>query len=84
MSRVIPLKSEARPTSAARLLVSRDQAREMLGGISVSHLRRLMEAGELQPVFLNASPKRQRSGKLYFRYADLEALVEKYAARTAP
>lgn len=69
--------------SSRSLLVSRDQAREMLGGISVSHLRRLMQAGELQPVFLNASPKRQRSGKLYFRYADLEALVDKYAKRAA-
>ncbi|MCK1547181.1 helix-turn-helix domain-containing protein [Bradyrhizobium sp. 179] len=69
--------------SPRSLLVSRDQAREMLGGISVSHLRRLMQAGELQPVFLNASTKRQRSGKLYFRYADLEALVDKYAKRAA-
>lgn len=69
-------------TSAKPLLVSRNQARAMLGDISVSQLRRLMKAGELQPVFLNTSPKRQRSGKLYFRLGDLEALVAKYAARS--
>lgn len=63
------------------LLVSRAQACAMLGDISVSHLRRLIKAGELKPVFLNASATPRRSGKLYFRTRDLEALVEKYAKR---
>jgi hypothetical protein len=63
------------------LLVSRTQACAMLGDISVSHLRRLMKAGELQPVFLNTSANPRRSGKLFFLASDLEALVKKYAKR---
>ncbi|MGY3496614.1 helix-turn-helix domain-containing protein [Bradyrhizobium sp. USDA 4502] len=66
-----------------QLLVSRAQAQAMLGGISVSHLRRLIKAGELRPVFLNPSKAPQRSGKLFFRVNDLEALVEKYANRSS-
>ncbi|WP_370187057.1 helix-turn-helix domain-containing protein [Bradyrhizobium elkanii] len=68
-------------TPQGPLLVSRAQAQAMLGGISVSHLRRLIKAGELRPVFLNPSRAPQRSGKLFFRVNDLEALVEKYASR---
>jgi hypothetical protein len=85
MSEVIPFdaRSKSKPVLPTPLLVSRDQARAMLGEISVSHLRRLIKAGELKPVFLNTSAKPQRSGKLYFRTSDLDALVEKYAKRTA-
>jgi Helix-turn-helix domain len=83
MSEVIQFdsKSKSKSTAPTPLLVSRDQARAMLGDISVSHLRRLIKAGELKPVFLNTSPTPQRSGKLYFRTGDLDALVEKYAKR---
>jgi Helix-turn-helix domain len=86
MSEVIPFDSKSNSRLVSQptpLLVSRDQARTMLGGISVSHLRRLIEAGELKPVFLNTSARRQRSGKRFFRISDLEALVEKYARRSA-
>jgi predicted site-specific integrase-resolvase len=65
------------------LLVSRAKACEMLG-ISVSHLRRLIKAGELKPIFLNASAQPRRNGKLYFRTSAIEALVEKYEKRAAP
>ncbi|MCA6106116.1 helix-turn-helix domain-containing protein [Bradyrhizobium cenepequi] len=81
MSEVIPVDFRSPSTSQIPLLVSRSQACAMLGGISISHLRRMMKAGELRPVFLNASATPQRSGKLYFRVSDLEALVEKYAKR---
>lgn len=83
MSDVISVDFKSKPAQPAPLLVSRDQARTMLGGISVSHLRRLIDAGELQPVFLNASAKPCRSGKRYFRVHDLEAFVEKYAKRAS-
>jgi hypothetical protein len=66
------------------LLVSRARACEMLGGISRSHIQRLMDAGDLRPVDLNPSPRRCRRGKLYFRLTDIEALVERYANRTPP
>jgi hypothetical protein len=68
--------SNSAPSNA--LLVSRSKACEMLGDISVSHLRRLIKAGELKPVFLNASAQPRRNGKLYFRTSAIEALVEKY------
>ncbi|WP_408918133.1 hypothetical protein [Bradyrhizobium arachidis] len=42
-----------------------------------------MKAGEVKPIFLNASSRPQRNGKLYFRVTDLEALVEKYAKRVS-
>ncbi|OSI70972.1 hypothetical protein BSZ21_10195 [Bradyrhizobium canariense] len=84
MSDVIPLsKNKSAPDRGRPLLVSGNQAREMLGGISLSHLRRLLKAGELRPVCLNMSSRPQRSGKLYFRLADLEALVDKYAKRVS-
>ncbi|MCK1391687.1 helix-turn-helix domain-containing protein [Bradyrhizobium sp. 1] len=82
MSEVIPLIHDASIPDHGPLLVSRDQAREMLGDISVTQLRRLLKAGEIKPVFLNASPRPQRSGgKLYFRVSDLNKLVEKFARR---
>ncbi|MEY9731733.1 hypothetical protein [Bradyrhizobium yuanmingense] len=83
MSEVVYIKPNKVSKVSPPLLVSRDEARAILGGISLSHLRRLMQAGELQPVFLNPVQTRRRSGKLYFRYPDLEALVEKYAKRAA-
>lgn len=67
-------------TETISLLVTGSQARAMLG-ISVSHLRRLIAVGRLQPVNLSASPNRQRSGKLHFRRADILAIVEKRATR---
>lgn len=68
------------PSEAVSLLVTGSQARAMLG-ISVSHLRRLMAVGRLEPVNLSASPTRQRSGKLYFRRADILAIVEKRTSK---
>jgi hypothetical protein len=66
------------------LLVSRARACEMLGGISRSHMQRLMDAGELRPIDINASPQPRRRGKLYFRLSDIQALVERFAKRTQP
>ena len=82
MSDVVSVDFKQNLSRPVPLLVSRSQACAMLGDISVSHLRRLIKAGELQPVFLNASATPRRSGKLYFRTSDLEALVEKYAKRS--
>jgi hypothetical protein len=81
MPDVITVDFKPNPSRPIALLVSRAQACAMLGDISVSHLRRLMKAGELRPIFLNTSPNPRRSGKLFFRTGDLEALVEKYAKR---
>lgn len=83
MQNVVSVDFKQNAAHPPPLLVSGKQARSMLGGISVSHLRRLMKAGELKPVFLNTSAKPRRRGKLYFRTSDLEALVEKYAKRSA-
>jgi hypothetical protein len=83
MPNVVSVDFKQSPPRQMPLLVSRAQACSMLGDISVSHLRRLMKAGELQPVFLNTSANPRRSGKLFFRTSDLEALVEKYAKRGA-
>ncbi|MGY2849307.1 putative site-specific integrase-resolvase [Bradyrhizobium sp. USDA 4509] len=79
MSDVISINATKPVAPQGPLLVSRKAAQQMLGGISVSHLRRLMKAGEIHPVFLNSSRSPQRSGKLFFRVSDLEALVEKFA-----
>ncbi|QHO73983.1 hypothetical protein ACH79_16440 [Bradyrhizobium sp. CCBAU 051011] len=84
MSDVISVDFKQNAARPAPLLVSRKQTCAMLGGISASHLRRLMKAGELEPVFLNPSAQPRRRGKLFFRTSDLEALVEKYAKRSAP
>jgi hypothetical protein len=67
-----------------RLLVSRDQAREMLGGISLTHLRRLMKVGDIAPVDLTVSTRPTRRGKLYFRVTDLSELVDKRQDRSVP
>ncbi|WP_420799270.1 helix-turn-helix domain-containing protein [Nitrobacter vulgaris] len=56
----------------------------MLGGISVSHLRRLMDAGELRPFDMNTSPQPRKRGKLFFLVSDIEAFVERYAKRDQP
>ncbi|MCV0387132.1 MAG: helix-turn-helix domain-containing protein [Nitrobacter sp.] len=66
------------------LVVSRAQACAMLGGISVSHLRRLMKAGELRPFDMNASSQPRKRGKLYFLVDDIAAFVERYAKRDQP
>lgn len=64
-----------------KLLVSREHAREMLGGISVTQLRRLMDAGDISPVDLTTSKNPIRRGKLYFRVSDLIAFVDRRANR---
>lgn len=79
MSNVTSLNNRI-PSETVSLLVTGSQARAMLG-ISVSHLRRLIAVGRLEPVNLNASTDRKRSGKLHFRRADILAIVEKRASR---
>ena len=55
----------------ARLIYSRQQVAEMLGGISTASVRRLEREGRLQPIRLGRSP----TAMVFFRASDIEALV---------
>jgi hypothetical protein len=77
MPNLVSVDFTSNATQSDPLLVSRKQACAMLGEISVSQLRRLIKAGELHPVFLNASSRPRRSGKLYFRTSELVSFVER-------
>jgi hypothetical protein len=61
-----------------KLLLTRKQAAERLGGISVSTIVRLEQEGRLQPVRLTP-----RSGQVFYRATDLEMLVEESAEPAA-
>jgi hypothetical protein len=54
-----------------RLLYSREQVAEMLGGISTASVRRLERAGTLRPVRLT-----RRTGMVFFKHDDVLALIE--------
>jgi hypothetical protein len=54
-----------------RLLYTRKQARELLGGISVFTLIRLEREGRLKPIRLSQSPTSQ----VYYVHDDLIALI---------
>lgn len=55
-----------------RLLLTRRQVAEMLGGVSVETVRRLEDEGRLKPIRLSRSPTAQ----VFFKAADVHALVE--------
>jgi hypothetical protein len=55
-----------------RLLYTRKQARELLGGISVFTLIRLEREGRLKPIRLSRSPTSQA----YYVHDDLIALID--------
>jgi hypothetical protein len=75
------MKSEAQSppstadTGSARLLYSRRQVAELLGGVDISYIRRLEKAGRLKPVRLTRSP----SAMAFYRAQDVAALVEEAA-----
>jgi hypothetical protein len=62
----------AAPHNNQRLLYSREQVAELLGGISVHTVRRLEAAGRLRPVRLTRSP----TAMVFFRAQDVLALIE--------
>jgi hypothetical protein len=57
-----------------QMLVSRDQARVILGGISYITVIRLEEAQRLRAIRLTPN----RKAKAFYRLADVEALAESY------
>jgi hypothetical protein len=59
-------------TPLERLLYSREQAAEQLGGVSTDTVRRLERQGRLKPVRLTGS----RTGKVFYRAEQVHALIE--------
>ena len=55
-----------------RLLYSRAQVQEMLGGVSIMTLIRLEKDGKLTPRRLTG----KRTGQVFYKAAEIEALVE--------
>ena len=55
-----------------RLLYTREQVAQLLGGVSIATVRRLEREGQLRPVRLSRSP----TAMVFFRASDVRALVE--------
>jgi hypothetical protein len=55
-----------------RLLYTRRQAAEQLGGVSLATLKRLEEEGVLKPIRLN---KRSATGQVFYRHSNLMAIA---------
>jgi hypothetical protein len=72
MSNSKPADKSHRPD---QLLYSREQAAELLGGVSGNYIRRLEQQGRLRPIRLSRSP----TGMVFFRASDLQALIEEAA-----
>jgi hypothetical protein len=66
-------KTPSSSKSVQQLLCSREQVREMLGGVSRHTVWRLQRAGKLKPVRLSATGAVQ--SRVYYRVADVLALV---------
>lgn len=61
-----------RPSTNDRLLYSREQVAELLGGISTATVRRMERAGRLHPIRLTG----RNSGQVFFKSEDVLALVQ--------
>jgi hypothetical protein len=57
---------------AQKLIVSRTEAAEMLGGVSTLTLIRLEHAGRLKPIRLT----RRASGKVFYSFPEILALAQ--------
>ncbi len=62
-----------------RLLHTREQVAEMLGGVSIATIRRLEREGRLKAIRLSRSP----TAMVFFRAADVEAMIEEAGAEIA-
>ena len=60
------------PQFTQRLLYSRDQASELLGGFSLNSLARLEKAGALTPVRISGAAR----GRVFYRHNELMALAK--------
>lgn len=76
MSNTKPADKSHRPD---RLLYSREQAAELLGGVSGNYIRRLEQQGRLKPIRLSRSPV----GMVFFRAGDLQKLIKEAADEAA-
>lgn len=63
--------TEPQEASSPRLLYSREQVAEMLGGVSIATVRRLEREGRLKPVRLSRSP----TAMVFFRASNVQALI---------
>jgi hypothetical protein len=79
MARQKPL-NEINPIADESLLVTRDQARVLLGGICYSTILDLEKRGELKSRRLSPGPK----AKAYFQKSDVIALATKGAEKQKP
>jgi hypothetical protein len=59
------------PDHDPRMLITREQGRQFLGGISESTARRLEQAGTLDPIRLTDSPR----GKVFYRRDQILAVA---------
>lgn len=73
MSKQVPL-SEIPPVGDEQLLVTRDQSRVILGGISYGTILNLERRGQLRTVRLT----RSKTAKAFYKKADVIALAETY------
>jgi hypothetical protein len=58
-------------TKTERLLFTREQTAELLGGCSIATVRRLERAGSLHPVRLTRA-----TGRVFFKRDDVLALID--------
>lgn len=65
-------KADSQAKHSTRLLYTRAQVAELLGGVSISTIARLERDGRLKRVRLSRSP----SAMVFFRAKDVNALVE--------
>ena len=59
-------------TKIERLLYTREQTAELLGGVSISTIRRLEREKRLKPIRLSLSP----TGQVFHQASDVHALIE--------
>ncbi len=71
---IVPVDPANEPQSGVpqRLIYSREQVGQLLGGVSVATIRRLELAGRLRPIRLS----RSKAGQVFFRAEDVRAFVE--------
>lgn len=68
-----PKLSDSEITSSSQLLYSREQARRILGGVSISTIIRMEKTGALSPVRLN---RQAAHGQVFYRADDIARLAK--------
>jgi hypothetical protein len=67
------MKKHDHPTTGRPLLVTRKQAAEMLGGVSIATIKRLEQAGVLRGKRLNG---RSPTAQVFYAYQNVVAIAQ--------